>query len=69
MVSILGDYEYEFPDPIPLTETMADYLEQEVTENYYVNSEKAEQLIVDLVESGKLSKPISNTIRGGAEVH
>ena len=69
MISILGDYEYEFPDPIPLTKTMADYLEQEVPENYYVNSEKAEQLIVDLVESGKLSKPISNTIRGGAEVH
>ena len=65
MVSILGDYEYEFPEPIPLTKVMADYLEPEVPENYYVNSEKAEQLIVDLVESGKLDKQISNTIRGG----
>lgn len=65
MVSILGDYDYEFPKPIPLTKVMADYLEQEVPENYYVNSEKAEQLIVDLIESGKLDKQISNTVRGG----
>lgn len=44
---------------------MADYLEDEVEEKYFVNTEKAESLIVDLVESGKLDKQISNTIRGG----
>lgn len=65
MVSILGDYSYEFPEPIALTKTMADYLEPEVDERFYVNSEKAEQLIVDLVESGKLDKECSNTVRGG----
>lgn len=65
MVSILGESKYEFPKPIPLTKTMADYLEDEVAENYYVNSEKAEQLIVDLIESGKLEKQVSNTVRGG----
>lgn len=65
MVSILGDYSYEFPKPIPLTKVMADYLEPEVDESYYVNSEKAEQLIVDLLESGKLDKEVSNTVRGG----
>ena len=48
---------------------MADYLEPEVAENYYVNSEKAEQLIVELVENGKLEKQVSNTVRGGAEAH
>ena len=44
---------------------MADYLEDEVEENYFVNTEKAESLITDLIESGKLDKQISNTIRGG----
>ena len=65
MVSILGDYSYEFPDPIPLTKVMADYLEPEVDELYYVNSDKAEQLIADLIESGRLEKEVSNTVRGG----
>lgn len=65
MVSILGDYSYEFPDPIPLTKTMADYLEPEVDESYYVDSEKADKLIIELMESGRLKKEVSNTVRGG----
>ena len=65
MVSVLGDFNYTFPDPIPLDKCMADYLEDEVEENYFVNTEKAESLITDLIESGKLDKQISNTIRGG----
>lgn len=70
MVSILGDYSYEFPDPIPLTKTMADYLEPEVDESYYVDSEKADKLIIELMESGRLKKEVSNTVRGGgAEAH
>ena len=35
MVSILGDYTYDFPNPIPLKKTMKDYLEDEVDEKYY----------------------------------
>lgn len=65
MVSVLGEYKYEFPDPIPLEKTMEDYLEPEVDEKYYVNTEKADQLIETLVESGKLEQPLSATIRGG----
>ena len=65
MVSVLGDYSYTFPGPVPLTTCMADYLEDEVEEKYYINTEKAENLIIDLVESGKLDKEVSNTIRGG----
>ena len=34
MVSLLGDYTYEFPKPIPLTKTMNVYLEEEVDEKY-----------------------------------
>lgn len=45
MVSILSDRTYEFPKPIPLTETMQDRLEEYVDEKYYVNSERAAELI------------------------
>lgn len=45
MVSILSDRTYEFPQPIPLTETMQDRLEEYVDEKYYVNSERAAELI------------------------
>ena len=56
MVSVLGDFSFEFPEPVPLNKTMADYLEPEVDESFYVDSEKANQLIVDLAESGKLER-------------
>lgn len=52
MVSVLGDYTYEFPQPIPLTKVMKDYLEDEVDEKYYINSEKAQALIDKLVSTG-----------------
>ena len=58
MVSLLGDYTYEFPKPIPLTKTMKDYLEEEVDEKYYINNEKAEQLIQKLIDSGNLGNKI-----------
>jgi DNA (cytosine-5)-methyltransferase 1 len=54
MVSILGEWNYNFPKPIPLTKTMKDYLEDEVDEKYYINSEKAQKLIQQLMESGQL---------------
>lgn len=69
MISILGDFNYTFPTPKPLEKCMKDYLEDEVEESYFVNTEKADKLINDLIESGKLDKQISNTVRGGAEVH
>lgn len=39
MVSILGDYNYEFPQPQPepLNKTMADYLEPTVDEKYFLS--------------------------------
>jgi len=56
MVSLLGGWNYKFPKPIPLTKTMKDYLEDEVDEKYYINSEKAQKLIQQLMESGQLQK-------------
>lgn len=37
MVSILGDYSYEFPQPIPLKLKLEDLLEDEVDEKYYLS--------------------------------
>ena len=36
-VSVLGDYYYEFPDPIPLKLKLKDLLEPTVDEKYYLN--------------------------------
>ena len=37
MVSILGDYYYEFPQTIQLEKRLKDYLENEVASNYYLS--------------------------------
>lgn len=53
-VSILGDYEFEFPKPIPLDKVMKDYLEESVDEKYYLTSDKAKELIDKLILDGKI---------------
>lgn len=60
MVSLLGKWNYKFPQPIPLKKTMADYLEDEVDEKYYINSEKAQKLIQQLIDGGQLGGCIGN---------
>lgn len=54
MVSILGNYNYRFPKPIELKKTMKDYLDDKVDEKYYVNNDKAAELIKKLIVSGEL---------------
>lgn len=54
MVSILGNYNYRFPKPIELKKTMKDYLDDKVDEKYYVNNDKAAELINKLIVSGEL---------------
>ena len=55
-VSVLGGEAgcYRFPESIPLTTCMADYLDDIVDEKYYINTEKAQQLIDKLISEGKL---------------
>jgi DNA (cytosine-5)-methyltransferase 1 len=60
MVSILGNCRYEFPNPIELTKRMKDYLEDEVDEKYYINSEKAQKLIDTLISNGTLQGCVGN---------
>lgn len=57
MVSWLeSGFCYQFPQPIPLTKTMSDYLDSEVDDHYYLKGEKVERLIADFVESGTLER-------------
>ena len=62
MVSILGNYKYDFPKPIPLTKTIKDYLEDEVDEKYYINNEKAQKLIDTLISNGTLQSNVVGNI-------
>ena len=53
MVSILGDYYYEFPKPIPLEKRLKDYLESEVDEKYYLSDSFIATMYKD---SGKFNR-------------
>lgn len=65
MISWLeSGFSYQFPQPIPLTKTMADYLEDEVDEKYFLKTEKAEKFIKQLAASGK-NAPICLNSKGG----
>ena len=46
--------DYQFPKPFALDKKLADVLEDEVDEKYYINNEKANQLILDLIERGEI---------------
>ena len=63
MFSFLGNYTYRFPEPFPLTKKLKDYLEDDVEEKYYINNEKAEKLIKQLIDSGTLKSTILQTDR------
>ena len=54
MVSILGECHFKFPPPVPLEKTMKDYLEDVVDEKYYIDTEKAQELVRQLAGRGVL---------------
>ena len=58
MFSFLGNYSYNFPQPIPLKKKLKDYLEDNVDEKYYINNEKADKLIRQLIDNGTLPNTI-----------
>lgn len=47
IVSILGEYNYNFPKPIPLVKRLKDYLEDEVDEKYYLSSKTIENTFLN----------------------
>ena len=67
LIIILKEYDngkFKFPEGFDNGLRLKDILEDEVDEKYYVNTPKANQLIKELVEDGKLDS-VSNTVRGG----
>lgn len=60
MVSLQGDYSYEFPEPIELKFKLQDLLEDEVDEKYYL-SDKMIAYLDKKVEQGWKKTVINNT--------
>lgn len=60
MISLLGEWNYKFSQPILLKRKMKDYLEDEVDEKYYINTEKARELIQTLIKNGTLQDEDKN---------
>lgn len=52
MVSILGEWNYDFPHPIPLQKKMKDLLEDKVDEKYYL-SDKTIEMFTNLSNRNK----------------
>ena len=75
MVSILGDYDYKFPQPIKLEKRLKDLLESSVDEKYYLSDAIVSKLAfnkdtsieetmgVDLCDTKSSFREISNTIK------
>lgn len=60
MVSILGDYYYEFPQAIPLEHRLKDLLEDEVDEKYYLSDRAVIGKINTNFQTSKLESVIPN---------
>lgn len=54
MLSVYGNYNVKFPDSHETSKVMADFLEDQVPESYYIKSEKAWELIDKLVKDNKI---------------
>jgi DNA (cytosine-5)-methyltransferase 1 len=66
----LDNGQFKFPEPFDNGVRFKDVTEDSVEEKYYVNTPKANELIETLINSGKLEKDISNTVKtGGARKH
>ena len=68
LIIILKEYDnglFEWPEPFDNGLRLKDMLDDEVDESYYVNTERAKQLVDELISSGKLEKSVSNAVRGG----
>lgn len=70
LIIVLKEYDngkFVFPEGFDNGKRLKDVLEDEVDEKFYINTPKTKELIEELVQSGKLDKAISNTVRAGGE--
>lgn len=63
MVSLLGNYYYEFPKPFKLELRLKDMLEDEVDEKYYLSDKMIEYLTGTNQKRGVVQKGMSQTIK------
>ena len=64
MVSILGDYNYTFPKPIPLKLKLKDLLEDNVDEKYFLSDKQIESLESGVYNASKPSEKLKKTDNG-----
>lgn len=70
LIIILKEFDngkFKFPEPFDDGTRLKDVLEDEVDDKYYINTPKSQKLIDDLIQSGKLDRELSNTVRTGGE--
>lgn len=58
MISILGDYSYEFPRKLPLKYVLKDFLEKEVDEKYFLDDKTLERISAWKSQQNPLEKCI-----------
>ena len=76
MVSILGDYSFEFPEPVPLELRLGDLMEREPDEKYYLSEDRCDKIANWKSQQNPLERvsgvnSISPTLtaRGAGEYH
>lgn len=62
MVSILGEYNYHFPESILLETCIDDYCGDKVDESFYINTPRAQEMIRKAIEDGGIE--VNKTDRG-----
>jgi DNA (cytosine-5)-methyltransferase 1 len=62
IVSILGEYYYEFPKTVKLTKRLKDYLEDEVDEKYYLKSGVIQKTFIDYTGKFERLKIFTNNV-------
>src|SRR5699024_6968568 len=68
MVSILGEHKpYVFPKPIKLEKRLKDVLEDEVDEKYYLDDERAQQLIATITDVKDIEPEIKQILQYNSE--
>lgn len=58
MVSVLGEYSYDFPKPQKLDLVMKDLLEKDVDESFYLKTESARKFILKNLENADIDKSL-----------
>lgn len=62
MVSILGDYFYEFPEEIPLKKRLKDMLEERVDERFYLSEQAVNGVLSTTFNSAKLDCRVAHNV-------